>query len=89
MKRFVIFLKDDETKVVVETNVTREMSKDLKKKGFARYPYAIEAIDGHEAINKLNQQGEKHLNELSQFSGSIFFYCAILVVFVVVAWIFY
>jgi len=89
MHKFVIFIKEDESRVVREQFVTPEICKGLKEKGFAKYPYVIEAKDGHEAIDKLNQQGDEHLNELSQFSGSIFFYCAILVVAVVVALIFY
>lgn len=88
MNSYIIFIKDNESKVLVDDNVTRELTRELKAKGFAKYPYKIEANNEKEAIQKLNEQGNDHLNELSQFSGNIFFYCAILVVGVVVALIF-
>ncbi|MGU3412421.1 hypothetical protein ACLBW0_03115 [Enterobacteriaceae bacterium C34A] len=61
----------------------------MKKNGFARYPYTIEAADQKKAIQELNKQGSEHLEELSQFSGSIFFYCALLAVGIAAAFLFY
>lgn len=88
MNNYIIFIKDNESKVLTADHVTRELARELKSKGFTKYPYTIEANNEKDAIAKLNKQGKEHLNDLSQFSSNIFFYCAILVVGLVVAFIF-
>ncbi|AIR66891.1 hypothetical protein [Cedecea neteri] len=89
MNNYIVFIKDNESKVLMADLVTRELSRDMKDKGYTKYPYKIEADNEKDAIQKLNKQGRDHLNELSQFSGSIFFYCAVLVVGLVLAFVFY
>lgn len=89
MNSYIVFIKDNESKVVVEERVTREMVKELKGKGFTQYPYAIEASDEAEARSKLNKQGEEHLDALAEYSGNFFFYCALLVAGLIVAYLFY
>lgn len=88
MNNYVVFIKDDESRVVIEKQLTRELSKELKSKGFTKYPHVIEASDTKDAIEKLNKKGDEHLNSLSQFSGSIFFYCAVIVAVLVLTLIF-
>jgi len=88
MNNYIIFIKDNESKVIAAEFVTRGLSKDMKSNGFTKYPYTIEANNEKDAIQKMNKQGSEHLNSLSQFSGNIFFYCAVLVVGLVVAFIF-
>lgn len=88
MNNYIIFIKDNESKVIAAELVTRALSKDLKSNGFTKYPYEIEATNESDAIQKMNKQGKEHLEELSQFSGNIFIYCAILVVGLVVAYLF-
>ena len=85
MSNYIIFIKDNETKVILAERVTRDVSSKLKRNGFTRYPYVIEADDQKKAIQKLNKQGGEHLEDLAQFSGNIFFYCAVLVISVAVA----
>jgi hypothetical protein len=85
MNSYVIFIKGDESKVIIKNQVTREMSKSLKATGFTRYPYTIDADNEKNAIQILNKQGHEHLNALSEFTGNIFFYCAVLVISLVVA----
>ncbi|MGU3412420.1 hypothetical protein ACLBW0_03120 [Enterobacteriaceae bacterium C34A] len=80
MNKYIVFIKDNESKVVLEEQVTRGLNRELKKKGFTQYPYPIEANNQKEAIQELNRQGSEHLEDLSQFSGSICFYCAVLVI---------
>lgn len=88
MNSYVIFIKDNKSKVIAAELVTRGLSRDMKKNGFTQYPYEIEASNENDAIQKMNKQGAEHLEELSQFSGNIFIYCAILVVGLVVAFAF-
>jgi hypothetical protein len=85
MNSYVIFIKGDESKIIIKNQVTREMSKSLKTTGFTRYPYTIDADNEKDAIQILNKQGQEHLNALSEFTGNIFFYCAVLVISLVVA----
>lgn len=86
MNNYIIFIKDSKSKVITADHVTRELSRQLKSKGFTQYPYPIEANDEKEAIEKLNKQGNEHLNALSEYTGNYFFYCVILVVGLVVAY---
>ncbi|MDR7940939.1 hypothetical protein RIU82_13445 [Enterobacter soli] len=88
VNNYVIFIKGDESKVIVKNLLTRQYSNELKHKGFTRYPYTIEADNEKDAIQILNKQGQEHLNALSDYTGNIFFYCAVLVVGLVVALIF-
>lgn len=85
MNSYVIFIKGDESKVIIKNQVTREISKSLKANGFTRYPYIIDADNEKNALQILNKQGQEHLNALSEFTGNIFFYCAVLVISLVVA----
>jgi hypothetical protein len=87
MNSYVIFIKGDESKVIIKKQVTREISKSLKANGFTRYPYTIDAENEKNALQALNKQGQEHLNALSEFAGNIFFYCAVLVISLVVAFI--
>lgn len=87
MASYVVFIKDDESRVIIKKMVTRELSKDLKSKGFRRYSRVIEANSETEVIRKLNKQGEENLDALSQYSGSVFFYCAMLVAGLLVAFV--
>lgn len=88
MNNYIIFIKDKESKVITADLVTRELSKEMKSKGFTKYPYTIEANNEKDAIQKLKKQGSAHLNALSQYSGNILFYCSVLVFSLVVAFIF-
>ncbi|WP_368544299.1 hypothetical protein [Enterobacter soli] len=85
MNSYVIFIKGDESKVIIKSQVTRQMSKSLKANGFTRYPHTIDADNENNALKILNKQGQEHLNALSEFTENIFFYCAVLVISLVVA----
>lgn len=89
MNKYIVFIKDNEPSVVIKTPLTRELSNELKSKGFAQYSYPIEANNESEAIEKLNKQAGEHLNALSEYSGNIFFYCAIVIFALLLAFIFY
>lgn len=88
MNNYIVFIKGNESKVITKNLMTKDVSRELKGKGFTRYPYAIEANNEKEAIQKLNNQGDEHLNALSEYSNTIFFYCALLVISLVVAFTF-
>lgn len=79
MNNYIIFIKDNETRVVLADQVTQELTSKLKKNGFTQYPYTIKANNQKQAIQELNRQGSEHLEDLSQFVGNHFFACAIIV----------
>lgn len=85
MNNYVIFIKGDESNVIIKNQVTREISNSLKANGFTRYSYTIDADNEKDAIQMLNKQGLEHLNEFSESTGNIFFYCTVLVVGLIVA----
>lgn len=88
MNGYIVFIKDDESKVMINELVTRDITKELKREGFTKYPHVIKANDEKDAIEKLNKKGNEHLNTLGEYSGNVFFYCAILVVGLLLAFIF-
>jgi len=88
MKGYIVFIKDDKSTVMIDELVTREITKELKRKGFTKYPYVIKANNEKDAIEKLNKKGDENLNTLGEYSGNVFFYCAILVVGLLLAFIF-
>lgn len=87
MKNYIIFIKNNESKVIIKECVTREITNELKNKGFTRYPYTIEAESEKDAIVQVNKQGGEHLTALSEYSGSVFFYCAVVVTCLLLAFI--
>ncbi|NIY46533.1 hypothetical protein [Cedecea colo] len=87
MNNYIVFIKDKKSKVIIADRVTRALTSELKSKGFAKYPYIIAADNEKDAVQKLNKEGKEHLNALSEYSGNVFFYCAILVVGLVIAFI--
>ncbi|SNY59134.1 hypothetical protein [Enterobacter sp. CC120223-11] len=87
MNNYTIFIKDNETRVVLAEQVTRDLTRELKKNGFTQYPYTIEANSQKEAIQELNRQGGEHLEDLSQFVGNHCFACAIIVLSFVAAFL--
>ncbi len=87
MNSYIIFIKDNQTQVLLAEDVTRDLSRGLKKNGFTRYPYTIEANSQKEAIQELNRQGGEHLEDLSQFVGNHCFACAIIVISFVAAFL--
>lgn len=84
MGKYVIYIKSDESKVIPKELVTHIFTKEMRKEGFRKYHIVFEAESEKDAIDKLNKYGEGNLNALADFSGSIFFYCAISVLLIVV-----
>lgn len=89
MRNYIVFIKNNESKVVQEEQMSAMLATQLKKEGFTQYPEAIFASDEREAIRKLNEKGTRNLNALAAYAGDIAFYCAVLVAGFLLALYFY
>uniref|UniRef100_A0A9X8YQM0 Uncharacterized protein n=2 Tax=Serratia marcescens TaxID=615 RepID=A0A9X8YQM0_SERMA len=79
MNRYIFFIKRDESKVLRKEVVTREIIKDMKRKGFRKHHIEVEADNGSDAIKKLNKNSTDYLDSLKYFSGDLLF-CSICVI---------
>ncbi len=70
MRKYVIFIKSDESKVIPKEFITHFFIKGMKKKGFRKHHVEVEAENEKEAINKLNEHSEGYLDSLRELSGS-------------------
>ncbi|MGQ8843782.1 hypothetical protein [Serratia plymuthica] len=81
MRKYVVFIKSDDSKVIQKESVTHSLIKDMKKKGFRKHHVEVDAENEREAIDKLNKNSEDYLNSLREFSGDIFI-CSVCVIIV-------
>lgn len=89
MRNYIVFIKNNESKVVPEEQMNAMLTSQLKKDGYTQYPEAILASDEREAVRKLNERGNSNLNALAAYAGDIAFYCAVLVAGFLLALYFY
>ncbi|HGM6323213.1 TPA: hypothetical protein ACKP8G_004931 [Serratia marcescens] len=89
MNKYVVFIKSDESRVLRKEVVTREIIKDMKRKGFRKHHVEVEAENENDAINKLklNKNSNDYLDSLRNFSGDLLF-CSICVIVMVMVYLF-
>jgi len=87
MRKYVVFIKSDESKVIPKESVTHSLIKDMKKEGFRKHHVEVDAKNEREAIDKLNKNSEDYLNSLREFSGDIFI-CSVCVIIISLVCIF-
>ncbi len=87
MNRYVVFIKSDESKVLRKDVVTREIIKDMKRKGFRKHHVEVEADNESDAINKLNKNSNDYLDSLKNFSGDLLL-CSICVIVMAIVYFF-
>ncbi|MDT3251483.1 hypothetical protein QZQ97_11105 [Serratia sp. root2] len=87
MRKYVVFIKSDESKVIPKESVTHSLIKDMKKEGFRKHHVEVDAENEREAIDKLNKNSEDYLNSLREFSGDIFI-CSVCVIIISLVYIF-
>lgn len=87
MNKYVVFIKSDESRVLRKEVVTREIIKDMKRKGFRKHYVEVEAENENDAINKLNKNSNDYLDSLKNFSGDLLF-CSICVIVMVMVYLF-
>ncbi|WP_300002582.1 hypothetical protein [uncultured Cedecea sp.] len=80
MEKYVVFIKDNESKAIPKKLVTRSTIKDLKQFGFTKHHVEVEADNEKDAIRKVNEFSNGYLNSLSSFTGSVFICCAVVVI---------
>ncbi|MEB5992981.1 hypothetical protein MXL79_07400 [Serratia ureilytica] len=87
MNKYVVFIKSDESRVLRKEVVTREIIKDMKRKGFRKHHVEVEAENETDAINKLNKNSNDYLDSLRNFSGDLLL-CSICVIVMVMVYLF-
>ncbi|OKP53707.1 hypothetical protein A8A12_04940 [Serratia marcescens] len=87
MNKYVVFIKSDESRVLRKEVVTREIIKDMKRKGFRKHHVEVDAENESDAINKLNKNSNDYLDSLRNFSGDLLF-CSICVIVMVMVYLF-
>lgn len=80
MRKYVIFIKNNGSKVIDKESVTPSFVKEMKQRGFRKHHTEIEAENEKEAISELNQNSEDYLNSLRDFSGSVFICSACVII---------
>lgn len=87
MNKYVVFIKSDESRVLRKEVVTREIIKDMKRKGFRKHHVEVDAENETDAINKLNKNSNDYLDSLRNFSGDLLL-CSICVIVMVMVYLF-
>ncbi len=87
MRKYVIFIKSDESKVIPKEFVTPLLIKDMKQKGFRKHHVEVDAENKKEAIDKLNDHSEGYLNSLRELSGSAVI-CGVCVIIITLIYFF-
>ncbi|HID3653512.1 TPA: hypothetical protein ACXEV6_000961 [Serratia marcescens] len=87
MNKYVVFIKNDESRVQRKEVVTREIIKDMKQKGFRKHHIEVEAENENDAINQLNKNSNDYLDSLRNFSGDLLF-CSVFVIVMVMVYLF-
>ncbi|MDF7629463.1 hypothetical protein PUG46_09275 [Erwiniaceae bacterium L1_55_4] len=79
MKRYVVFFKDEQSKIYAKDLVTTQTVKDLKKLGFRKYHIVVEAENEKDALRKIGEFNSGYLDSLKDLSGSAVI-CAVIVI---------
>ncbi|MEL7886380.1 hypothetical protein [Serratia marcescens] len=79
MNKYVVFIKSDASRVLRKEVVTREIIKEMRRRGFRKHHVEVEAENETDAINKLNKNSNDYLDSLRNFSGDLWF-CSICVI---------
>ncbi|MNG51934.1 hypothetical protein D3C81_12690 [compost metagenome] len=80
MSKYVVFIKNDDSKAIKKESITHTLIKEMKSKGFRKHHVEVEAENEKEAINNLNENNEVFFNSLSEFSGNVFICSACVVI---------
>ena len=87
MNKYVIFIKNNESKAITKESVTKEFKKDMKNKGFTKHYMEVEAENEKQAIKKLNEFSENYLDSLKCLSRNAVI-CAISVIAIALVYVF-
>lgn len=80
MERYIVFIKNDESKAIQKVLVNAAVRYEMRSKGFRKYHSEVDAESEKEAIERINKNGQEYLAALQEFSGSVFICVVITVV---------
>jgi len=88
MVKYVVFIKNDDSKLIAKAitkgSVTHSFIQEMKQNRFRKHNVEVDAENEKDAINKINENNKGYLNSLSAFSGNVFFYCAGIIVILII-----
>lgn len=84
MEKYIVFIKGDESKVILKSLVTAAVSHELRSQGFRKHHIEVDAKNEKDAIKKLNKSSHEYLDELKEFSGSAFICSVIAIVMLLI-----
>jgi trans-2-enoyl-CoA reductase len=85
MDKYVFYVKEKKTQVLLKSQLSAEDIKKLKQQGFKKHHLEVEAENQRSAIEKLNALTDENLKALSDYSGNILFSAVIFVIILAIS----
>lgn len=83
MRKYVVFFKDDQSKVYAKDSLTTQTMKEMRKLGFRKFHVVVEADNEKEALRKVVEFNSGYLDSLKDLSGSAVI-CAVILILMAV-----
>ncbi len=88
MRKYVVFVNpaNGQPKVYTQDCVTRTLVKDLKRQGYRKHNIVVAANTKQQAIDKIRDFDADYSTGLSEFTGSLLFYCLVMIIIMVASY---
>lgn len=73
MSVYVFYYNESGARVFTKSSVNKEAKELLKKKGYKKHFFEVEAESAHDAIAKMKNNDNEYLKELKDYSDSLLF----------------
>ncbi|GCU71214.1 MULTISPECIES: hypothetical protein [Enterobacteriaceae] len=73
MSVYVFYYNESGARVFTKSSVNDEAKELLKRKGYKKHFFEVEAESAKEAIAKMKSNNDEYLNELKHYSDSLLF----------------
>ena len=73
MKAYVFYYNESDARVFTKESVNHEAAALLKRKGYKKHHFEVDAASAKEAIAKLKKNDEDYLKELKDYSDDLLF----------------
>lgn len=86
MKKFIVYLKNNESRVYLKDEVTSQIKDEMKKNGFRKHNVEVDADNEKDALVKIREFDNGYFESLKGMTGSAVI-CAI--IFILMALVYY
>ncbi|WP_318375424.1 hypothetical protein [Enterobacter sp.] len=73
MKIYAFYYNESDARVFAKESINQEAAALLKRKGYKKHHFEVEALSAQEAIAKLKKNDDDYLNELKDYSDDLLF----------------